>query len=68
VELALDEVWLVGHPAAHELEIEAELKRGEDAALVAARQAIEAVGAVVESDGSKLSRALRHLARCDCDA
>jgi inorganic triphosphatase YgiF len=65
VELALDRVQLVGHNYA-ELEIEAELKHGDEAALNVARQAIEALGAVHESDGSKLSRAMAHVAACDC--
>jgi inorganic triphosphatase YgiF len=65
VELALDRVQLLGHRYS-ELEIEAELKRGDEAALDAARTAIEAVGEVRESEGSKLSRAIAHLEHCDC--
>jgi inorganic triphosphatase YgiF len=65
VELALDRVQLVGHAYA-EVEIEAELKRGDEAALAAARQAIEALGPVRDSDGSKLTRALAHLEQCHC--
>ena len=63
VELALDRVRLVGHGYA-ELEIEAELKRGDDAALEAAREAIAALGPTHESEGSKLSRALAHVGAC----
>jgi inorganic triphosphatase YgiF len=63
VELALDRVRLVGHAYA-ELEIEAELKRGDEAALEAAREAIAALGPTHESEGSKLSRALAHIAAC----
>jgi inorganic triphosphatase YgiF len=65
VELALDRVHLLGHDYA-ELEIEAELKRGDEAALDAARRAIEEHGTVRESVGSKLSRAMAHLADCHC--
>jgi len=65
VELALDRMTLIGHEYA-ELEIEAELKRGDEEALEAAREAIAALGAVSESHGSKLSRALAHLRDCDC--
>jgi len=65
VELALDRVTLIGHDYA-EVEIEAELKRGDEAALDAARTAIEALGTVRESDGSKLSRAMAHVAACAC--
>ncbi|HLZ29387.1 MAG TPA: CYTH domain-containing protein [Chloroflexota bacterium] len=63
VELALDRVRLVGHGYA-ELEIEAELKRGDDATLEAARQAIIALGPTHDSEGSKLSRALAHVGAC----
>jgi inorganic triphosphatase YgiF len=66
VELALDRVQLVGHRYS-ELEIEAELKRGDEAALEAAREAITALGQVTESHGSKLSRAMAHLAACHSD-
>jgi inorganic triphosphatase YgiF len=65
VELALDRVSLVGHRYS-ELEIEAELKRGDDNALHAAWEAIVALGEVEESRGSKLSRALAHLSACRC--
>jgi inorganic triphosphatase YgiF len=65
-ELALDRVQLLGHPAFGELEIEVELKRGDERALEAARGAIVALGAVRESDGTKLTRALSHLASCHC--
>jgi inorganic triphosphatase YgiF len=65
IELALDRVRLLGH-AYHELEIEAELKSGDEAAFEAVRQAIAAMGNVSESRGSKLSRALAHLANCTC--
>ena len=65
VELALDRVCLLGH-AYIEPEIEAELKRGEEAALESVRGAIQALGVVRESDGSKLSRAMAHVAACDC--
>ncbi len=67
VELALDRVQLVGHKHT-EVEIEAELKRGDEAALDFVRNAIEALGRVRESDGSKLSRAVAHLEACDCAA
>jgi inorganic triphosphatase YgiF len=65
VELALDRVRLLGHEYT-ELEIEAELKRGDEAALDSVRTAIEALGVVHESDGSKLSRAMAHVADCAC--
>jgi inorganic triphosphatase YgiF len=67
VELALDRVQLVGHRYA-ELEIEAELKRGDEDALEAAREAISSLGEVRESHGSKLSRAMAHLSDCECDS
>jgi inorganic triphosphatase YgiF len=60
-ELALDRVGLTGHPEYHELEVEVELERGDDEALVEARRAIEGLGAVQESHGSKLSRALAYV-------
>jgi inorganic triphosphatase YgiF len=63
VELALDRVRLLGHAYA-ECEIEAELKRGDEAALEAARAAITAVGPTDESQGSKLSRAMAHVETC----
>jgi inorganic triphosphatase YgiF len=65
IELALDRVRIVGHQYA-EIEIEAELKRGDESALVAAREAIEALGEVRDSEGSKLSRAVAHIDACDC--
>ncbi|MBV9581589.1 MAG: CYTH domain-containing protein, partial [Chloroflexi bacterium] len=65
VELALDRMRVIGHAYA-EIEIEAELKAGDEAALAAARAAIEALGTVHESKGSKLSRAAEHVAHCDC--
>jgi inorganic triphosphatase YgiF len=63
VELALDRVRLLGH-AYTELEIEAELKQGDDAALDAARAAIAALGPSDDSEGSKLSRAQAHVNVC----
>jgi inorganic triphosphatase YgiF len=65
VELALDEVRLVGHRY-EEREIEAELKRGDEDALEEIRHSIEAMGEIHPSAGSKLSRALAHLRNCDC--
>jgi len=65
VELALDRVKLRGHDYA-EVEIEAELKRGDERGLESVRQAIEALGTVQESDGSKLSRAMAHVQACEC--
>jgi inorganic triphosphatase YgiF len=65
IELALDHVRMPGHDYA-EVEIEAELKRGDLAALTAIRQAIEALGTVRESEGTKLSRALAHERQCQC--
>jgi inorganic triphosphatase YgiF len=67
VELALDRMKLLGHAYA-DIEIEAELKRGDDAALEAVREAITRMGQVSESKASKLSRALAHLSACDCGA
>jgi inorganic triphosphatase YgiF len=67
VELALDHVRLVGHRY-EEDEIEAELKRGDAEALDVVRSAIELLGPVRESEGSKLSRALAHLEQCTCAA
>lgn len=62
VELALDRVTLAGHPAYRRNEVEAELKGGDpDAALAAARAAIQALGAAAESPQSKLADALEHL-------
>ena len=68
LELALDEVRLVGHPAYIEQEIEVELRRGHAEAIDMARAALEQLGAVAESEGHKLSRALAHLRACDCSA
>jgi len=65
VELALDRMRLIGHDYA-ELEIEAELKRGDEGAFDSVGQAIAALGTVVHSDGSKLSRAMAHLDSCPC--
>jgi inorganic triphosphatase YgiF len=62
VELALDRVQMIGH-GHREVEIEVELKRGDEAALDSTRQAIEALGPVRESDGTKLSRAIAYLER-----
>jgi inorganic triphosphatase YgiF len=67
-EMTLDDVRILGHPRYAELEVEVELKHGDDAALDAARAAIEAVGDVRESVGSKFSRALEHLEHCRCSA
>jgi inorganic triphosphatase YgiF len=65
IELALDRVRLIGHDYA-ELEIEAELVRGNEEALEAVRHAIVAMGEVSESRGSKLARAIAHVAHCAC--
>jgi inorganic triphosphatase YgiF len=65
VELALDRMRVAHHDYA-EVEIEAELKRGDATALDTVRQAIESLGEVRESDGSKLSRAMAHVADCRC--
>jgi inorganic triphosphatase YgiF len=64
VELALDRVQMVGHEY-REVEIEVELKQGDEAALDSARQAIEALGPIRESDGTKLSRALAYFKRVE---
>ncbi len=61
VELALDRVRLVDHPAFEEQEIEVELHRGSDEALEAARAAILALGQARPAAASKLQRALAHL-------
>src|SRR5205807_593478 len=61
-ELALDRVRMPDHAYAEE-EIEVELKRGDEAALHEARTAIEALGTLMESTGSKLSRALDYVER-----
>jgi inorganic triphosphatase YgiF len=63
-ELALDQVRMTGHGQYAQAEIEVELKRGPDAALDAARVAIEALGPVSESAGSKLSQGIAHSERC----
>jgi inorganic triphosphatase YgiF len=63
IELALDRMQLIGHRYA-DIEIEAELKRGDESALEAAREAITALGEVRESEASKLSRAKRHIEQC----
>jgi inorganic triphosphatase YgiF len=65
VELALDRMQLIGHRYS-DLEIEAELKHGDEAALDAVREAISSMGPVTESRASKLSRASAHIAACDC--
>jgi inorganic triphosphatase YgiF len=65
VELALDRMQLVGHRYA-DLEIEAELKHGDESALDAVRHAITELGPVTESQASKLSRAQAHLSDCNC--
>jgi inorganic triphosphatase YgiF len=65
VELALDRVQLLGHRYA-ELEIEAELKRGDDAALESIRTELDAFAALQAAEGGKLSRALAHLEHCRC--
>ena len=62
-ELALDRVGLLGHARYEDREIEVELVNGDEAALDAAREAIEAIGQVRESHGSKLSRALDYIER-----
>ena len=67
VELALDQMRIVGHEYA-EVEIEAELKRGSEDVLDEVRRAIEALGSVHESHGSKLSRAVEHARDCRCEA
>jgi inorganic triphosphatase YgiF len=61
-ELALDRMTIPGHDYA-ELEIEVELKHGDEAELDEARKAIEALGEVRESEGSKLSRATDYVER-----
>jgi inorganic triphosphatase YgiF len=65
IELALDRMRLLGHDY-QELEIEAELKSGDDAAFESVRTAIEGLGNVKESEGSKLSRAIAHVNSCRC--
>jgi inorganic triphosphatase YgiF len=60
VELALDRMEVVGH-AYREVEIEAELKRGDEDTLEVVHNAIAAMGEVRASEGSKLSRALASL-------
>jgi inorganic triphosphatase YgiF len=65
IELAIDHVSMPGHEY-REVEIEAELKDGDDTAFDAVRAVIEEFGSVRDSEGSKLSRALDHLGRCQC--
>jgi len=62
-ELALDTVGIIGRPRYEDFEIEVELYLGDDEALTAAREAIEAIGEVRESNGSKLSRAIDYIER-----
>jgi inorganic triphosphatase YgiF len=62
VELALDRMTIPGHDYS-ELEVEVELKRGDEHELDEARRAIEEIGPVRESVGSKLSRALDYVER-----
>jgi inorganic triphosphatase YgiF len=64
VELALDRLALPGHPHFADLEIEAELKRGDEAALRAVEDAVRAHGEVTHSTGTKLQRVADHLAAC----
>ena len=54
---------IIGRPQYEDIEIEVELYLGDDSALAAAREAIEAIGEVRESNGSKLSRALDYIER-----
>ncbi len=61
VGLALDRVTLPLDPAYLDVEIEAELWAGEEAVLEAIRAAIEQLGTVRASVGTKLSRAMAHL-------
>lgn len=61
VELALDRVRIVGIPDYLDLEVEVELKSGDDATLEAAEAAIARIGPVTPSPSSKLSRALAYL-------
>jgi inorganic triphosphatase YgiF len=65
VELALDRMEVVGHEY-REVEIEAELKGGDEAALAEVESAIGALGKVRESHGSKLGRAQAHVDACTC--
>jgi inorganic triphosphatase YgiF len=62
-ELALDTVSIIGLRRYEDIEIEVELKSGDVQALEVAREAIEALGEVRESIGSKLSRALDYIER-----
>jgi inorganic triphosphatase YgiF len=62
LELALDRVTMPGRDFS-EVEIEVELKRGDQAELDEARRAIEALGEVHESVGSKLSRGIDYVER-----
>ncbi len=61
-EVALDRMTIPGTAYA-EVEIEVELKRGDEHELDEARRAIEELGEVRESVGSKLSRALDYVER-----
>jgi inorganic triphosphatase YgiF len=65
VELALDRMEVVGHRY-REVEIEAELKRGDETALSEVESAIGGLGKVRESKGSKLGRAQAHVDACTC--
>jgi inorganic triphosphatase YgiF len=65
VELALDRMEVVDH-AYRDVEIEAELKRGDEAALAEVESAIRGIGKVHESKGSKLGRAQAHVESCNC--
>jgi inorganic triphosphatase YgiF len=65
VELALDRMEVVGH-SYREVEIEAELKGGDEAALSEIQSAIKAFGDVRDSKGSKLGRAQAHVENCHC--
>jgi inorganic triphosphatase YgiF len=62
VELALDRMRVLGTDYA-DVEIEAELKRGDDEALASVRRAIAELGETRDSRESKLSRALRQVSR-----
>jgi inorganic triphosphatase YgiF len=66
VELALDRVRFsspAGEAVPQDVEIEVELKRGDEAALEAAREAISALGPVRPSEKTKLARAVGALRR-----
>ena len=64
LELALDSVCLERHLGYAEREIEVGLRRGDEALLEVAREAIRHLGAVHDGEGSKLSRALDHVRAC----